>query len=202
MSEVYRGTKFEAEIETADFHFPFEEKIFEIGKIFVEKKLAPQMKDENGKIIGTCGNLSHRVAGDTFLITRSGADLGALSPQDMVWVLEYLKGRVKAKSRVQGIKPSSETPFHSKVYSCRSDVNCILHGHLIPEILSSAENSDIVQVPEFEYGSEELADGVCMLASRWENTLILKKHGFICFGKDADEALKRSKELLERLTEE
>ncbi len=68
------------------------------------------------------GNLSILDESGDIWITPGGVDKGSLTRDDMVCV--------KANGDVIGKhKPSSEFPFHKKMYETRSDIHAVLHAH-------------------------------------------------------------------------
>ncbi len=68
------------------------------------------------------GNLSILDESGDIWITPGGVDKGSLTRDDMVCV--------KANGEIIGKhKPSSEFPFHKKMYETRSDIRAVLHAH-------------------------------------------------------------------------
>ena len=68
------------------------------------------------------GNLSILDENGDIWITPGGVDKGSLTRDDMVCV--------KANGEIVGKhKPSSEFPFHKKMYETRSDIRAVLHAH-------------------------------------------------------------------------
>ena len=81
---------------------------------------------QRGLVSGTGGNVSVRLPGTAqALITRTGASLGDLEPDDVLHVDET--GRVLGSQPDQ--RPSMETPIHLQGYQLRPDVNAIIHLH-------------------------------------------------------------------------
>ena len=81
---------------------------------------------QRGLVSGTGGNVSVRLPGTTqALITRTGASLGDLGPDDVLQVDET--GRLLGGRPDQ--RPSMETPIHLQGYQLRPDVNAIIHLH-------------------------------------------------------------------------
>ncbi|MEW5986679.1 MAG: class II aldolase/adducin family protein [Chloroflexota bacterium] len=76
-----------------------------------------------GLVKGTGGNLSGR-EGEIILITRSGADLGRLTPADFV--------AIHPKSKIQNpksVRPSSELAMHLSAYQARPEAQVVFHVH-------------------------------------------------------------------------
>ena len=68
------------------------------------------------------GNLSILDENGDIWITPGGVDKGSLTRDDMVCVKS--DGTIIGKH-----KPSSEFPFHKKMYETRSDIRSVLHAH-------------------------------------------------------------------------
>ena len=88
------------------------EEIAEIGRFASERGWAP----------ATAGNFSRRLDEKHAVVTRSGADKGALRPQDMIVVAIY-------EPAPKGV--SAETPLHLARYRASSDVGAVIHVHTI-----------------------------------------------------------------------
>ena len=68
------------------------------------------------------GNLSILDENGDVWITPGSIDKGSLTRKDMVCI--------KKDGTMEGIhKPSSEYPFHLKIYETRSDIKAVLHAH-------------------------------------------------------------------------
>jgi hypothetical protein len=79
---------------------------------------------QKGLVTPTGGNVSARLPGSgRFWITPSGLFKGELKAGDVVEV------GLKAKASLTRLKPSIETPLHSKIYATRDDVHAIIHAH-------------------------------------------------------------------------
>ncbi len=68
------------------------------------------------------GNLSIRDSDGSIWITPARVDKGAMRVEDIVRVLP--DGTAEGKHR-----PSSEFPFHQKIYNARPDLGAIVHAH-------------------------------------------------------------------------
>ena len=68
------------------------------------------------------GNLSIKDDEGNVYITPGGTDKGTMTAEDIVCI--RADGTVEGKH-----KPSSEYPFHMKIYETRNDIRAILHAH-------------------------------------------------------------------------
>lgn len=133
------------------------------------------------------GNLSIRDDDGSIWITPGGIDKGSLTRQDIV--------RVKPDGTVVGPhKPSSEFPFHKKVYEKRPDLKSVLHAHP-PALVAFSIVRRIPQthlIPnvheicgELAYaayalpGSDLLGDTIAAVFERGINTVLLENHGIV-----------------------
>lgn len=85
------------------------------------------------------GNLSIRDEDGNIWITPAAVDKGSLRPEDMTCVAP--DGTVTGPYR-----PSSELPFHSRIYRLRPDLHAVIHAH--PPCLLAA--SMVRRCPELE----------------------------------------------------
>ena len=79
----------------------------------------------HGWLMGTSGNLSARQSEESFLITASGKDKGALTQDD------FLRCDLEGKPLDAdcGLRPSAETLIHCEIYRAYPDVGAIYHTH-------------------------------------------------------------------------
>lgn len=99
-------------------------------------------------MVGTAGNLSARLADDSFWITASGKAKGELSTNDFVRVA--LDGTVLERASTQ-IKPSAETIIHQAIYSLFPATQACYHVHSIEANLASHfTNKDYLSLPPLE----------------------------------------------------
>ena len=151
-----------------------------------------------GLTIGTSGNVSARCEdGESFLITPSGMDYDAVTPDDIVKV-SVATGETTGK-RV----PSIETGLHRGIYLARPDAGAVVHVHSplaaglavarkpLPVIADMCALAFGGQVEVAEYGtsgSPELAANVVRaLGSR--NAVLMANHGSLGVGNNLDQAL-------------
>lgn len=146
------------------------------------------------------GNLSILDDSGDIWITPGGVDKGTLTRDDMVCV--------KADGTIVGKhKPSSEFPFHKKLYETRSDIKSVLHAHppalVAFSVVRKIPNTDIIPnvnmvcgpIGLAKYGlpgSEVLGDKI---AKEFEknpeiHTVILENHGVVIGHSDLFTAFK------------
>lgn len=117
---------------------------------------------------------------------------------------DLVKVTFKGDVSSAGLRPSVETPFHSKIYRTRDDVLAIIHAHS-PVTLGTAlagieikpitpESALLVgEVPIVQFeppGTEALADKV-VEALRSHQVAVMQNHGVVAVGKSMVEALNR-----------
>lgn len=151
--------------------------------------------DRRGLNTSHSGNLSRRHEGRIY-ITRSGAMLGDLSPDDLIQIVPPSPGPGHAA-------PSVETPVHLAVYSS-SDHNAIIHAHPPYTVAMSFLLPDLMVPPDVEgravlgtvpvlqlkdpAGSPEAADAVSK-ALEDARAVVIAGHGVFAAGSDLKEAL-------------
>lgn len=152
-------------------------------------------------IVGTWGNLSMRVpykGEDYFLVTPSGMDYEKTEVSDIVIVDK--EGNTVSGNR----KPTSELHMHLNIYKNRRDINAVFHTHstcatscavagmAIPMLVEDMVQLLGGEVRAAEYafpGSIELAENA-LKALEGRKGVLLRNHGAIGAGKDAEEAYK------------
>ena len=146
---------------------------------------------------GAAGNVSARHA-DGFLITPTGMDYNACTPEDMVSM------KLGAGSTAPGRrKPSSEWRFHHDIYAARPDAGAIIHAHAPFATALACQSMDI---PPFHYmiarfggdtircaayatfGTQELSDAM-LVTLEGRRACLMAHHGMVVFGADLTEAL-------------
>lgn len=148
-----------------------------------------------GLVERTWGNVSARVSDTHFVITPSGLAYERLRPEDLVLV--DLRDRSWQGKR----KPSSETGIHADAYRLRPEVGFVIHTHQeMASLISTAgkgfptENPLLGNyVPCAAYGlpsTQPLRRAVKeQVAAHPESRgFLLKSHGALCLGRDADQA--------------
>jgi L-fuculose-phosphate aldolase len=144
-----------------------------------------------GLVLGSGGNLSYR-EGDRMLITRSGALLHQLTPDDFLPVpLDAPYQRPETAPR-----PSTETPMHQAAYLARPDARVIVHCHPVNVIAWAmsgqplpAATPDFIlslgpEIPALPYilpGSQALAEAITAALPQCPAAL-LGNHGVLVTG--------------------
>jgi len=186
--EQYTGIKFDVIfIQGLVPEFSVCDELTKWGSILADKGCIPTYPNpDDPHKISSAGNLSMRV-GNSFLITAAGSNLGQLSSDDFVEILDVDIERKLI--RAIGIKdPSSETMLHGSIYQKREDVHVIFHGHN-QEILKQCGALGLKSTRQwFPYGTRELVESVCAEMGENEQFLIMKDHGFLSFGKTCQQA--------------
>ncbi len=144
-----------------------------------EIKRAGKIVKEKGLVEGTYGNISVRY-GKRIVITAANSDLGKLSNDDIVEVVDYNPATDVAM--VIGLKePSTETPMHWLIYR-RDDINAIIHVHATFEEAPTSE----------KYAKEGTLELAMEAIKALKNSKIanLRGHGSIAVGINMEEALK------------
>ncbi|MCP5118163.1 MAG: class II aldolase/adducin family protein [bacterium] len=146
------------------------------------------------------GNISARVSGEDLVVyTRHGADVGALTPDDLL--LANLNGElVEGKGR-----PTSEISMHCKAYAMRPEITSVVHAHP-PTAMAFAAASvplDQLQLPEMLVllgpvalvpyatpGGEALAQRLAEFLPD-HDAFLLENHGALSLGRSVRQAALR-----------
>ncbi|MFH1639387.1 MAG: class II aldolase/adducin family protein [Chloroflexota bacterium] len=159
---------------------------------------------ERRLIWGRSGNISVRVAPDSFLISSTGSNLGLLNDDDLVLC------RI-SQDTWEGMKqPSMESGLHRGIYQVTENTVAIIHSQpfyasliacsqeplLRPDLLpeTMAYLGRIERVPYDHAGSRELALAVAA-AARISEVLILDNHGVVCRGSSLAAAMLKTEAL-------
>lgn len=157
---------------------------------------AKAMADQ-GLTAGTWGNISGRVDDTYMVITPSGMDYSRLVPDQMVIV------NMKTQEYEGNLKPSIETPIHSKILLGRPEINGVVHTHSTAALTVATTRKGIppicddqvqilggdVRCAAYTYpGTEEMAQSVFDSLKDRAGALIAN-HGAITLGRDLKEAL-------------
>lgn len=147
------------------------------------------------------GNISIRDEDGSLWMTPARVDKGRLERRDIV--------RILPEGTVEGIHPpSSEHPFHRKIYAARPELGAVLHAHpgalvsfsicgqvpdtkVFPEAWTVC--GEVAFAPYALPGSERLGDLIAaQFASEKKPTcVILENHGVVVAGANLDEAFAR-----------
>lgn len=145
------------------------------------------------------GNLSIRDRNGDIWITPAGIDKGKLNAKDIMCV--------KANGEIDGPhKPSSEFPFHRRIYESRPDLKAIVHAHppaLVSfSIVRKTPDTNIIpqakrvcgKVGYAKYalpGSEELGKNIADTFEEGFNVVLLENHGIVTGGENLLNAFHR-----------
>lgn len=159
---------------------------------------------EAGLIARTWGNVSCRVDTGSFVITPSGRSYLSLTPADLVRV------RIDDLSYEGEIKPSSEKGVHAEVYRLFPEVDFVIHTHQNDASVIAASGLREIRVGS-EYptlggtvicadyalpGTKGLRKKVRQALERTTGkAVIMRHHGALCFGSDAEETFAVASEL-------
>jgi L-fuculose-phosphate aldolase len=156
---------------------------------------------ESGLVVGSAGNLSLR-ANDRVLITRGGAELDRLAPEDCVEV--GVSESVLSENHRSGVQPSSELPLHLAIYAA-TEADAIVHTHShyatvlgtvvdeLPAVHYTINHfGGPVRVARYEtFGTEKLAASVIQ-ALRGRSGALMANHGAVVIGRDVRDAVAKA----------
>jgi len=101
-----------------------------------------------GWMAGTAGNLSAKIADNSFWITASGKQKGKLVIEDFVRI--SLTGEVLENPSPQN-KPSAETSIHQAIYSLFPEANACYHVHSVEaKLVSNFIDHEQLPLPPIE----------------------------------------------------
>lgn len=161
---------------------------------------ASQKMANKGMVVGTGGNISHRLApeGDRELI--------AITPRGIYYDLLTINDIQVVDFEVEPVEgdlvPSVETMLHIGIYQARKNVNAVIHSHStyacaiavagleIPAILDEQVTYLGGEIKLAEYalpGSEELVENV-IAALGERNAVLMSNHGVVCTGRTMRES--------------
>ena len=145
------------------------------------------------------GNLSIRDTDGSIWITPARVDKGALRVDDIVHV--FPDGHTEGRHR-----PSSEFPFHQKIYQERPDLGAIVHAHpvalvafsicgLAPETglfaKARAVCGKVGFAPYALPGSNLLGERIAKVFGEGHDCVMLENHGVVVGGADFADAFRR-----------
>ncbi|MGA2605782.1 MAG: class II aldolase/adducin family protein [Verrucomicrobiia bacterium] len=187
MGEIYVGTKFRT--------------VFARRAVSGDERLGELLKwcrrwAALGLVGDTVGNLSFRTA-NGFLINRTAGDLGGITRQEFVEVIQA--DRERAELTVVGLyEPSSESLMHAGIYAARPEINAVFHGHH-QRLLAEAERLGLpITASEQPYGTPELVAEI-LKALDGHRFVVMRNHGFVSFGATMEEAGREAEEILRKI---
>ncbi len=162
---------------------------------------------ERGWVPATGGNFSARTESG-FLVTASGFDKGALTPQTFIH-FNADGERIGGEG-----KPSAETSLHQMIYRLVPDAGCVLHTHSVAAtVLSRFERGDSYAISGYEmqkslsgetthldtlaipvFDNDQDIDALsARVAARHaleplRHGVLIRGHGLYVFGRDVAEA--------------
>jgi L-ribulose-5-phosphate 4-epimerase len=149
-----------------------------------------------GLVGDTVGNLSFRTV-DGFLINRTAGDLGGITRQEFVEVVQADLDR--AELTVAGLyEPSSESLMHAGIYAARPGINAVFHGHS-DRLLANAERLGLsITAQEQPYGTPALV-GEILNTLNGHQLVVMRNHGFVSFGRTMKEAGQQAEGILRQV---
>ncbi len=158
---------------------------------------------EKGLVAATDGNISVRLFDDRLMITPSGAALGNLNPDNLLYL--DIDGTILQGSK----KPSSELPMHLMIYKQRPDVRAVFHTH--PQVTTAfsvaGESLSVPVLPEMvimfdtipiaPYASPSSLESAKAIEPYIQNhdLIILDHHGVVAMGQSLNETFLKLEKL-------
>jgi L-fuculose-phosphate aldolase len=150
---------------------------------------------ETGLIARTWGNVSCRVDAESFVITPSGRAYTNLAPEELVVCA------VRDSSYSGAVKPSMEKGIHAMVYRERQDAGFVIHTHQKwATALSACGISALGASPVSGYahaGTAKLVEKIKAVLPSAKDSLLIPRHGAVCFGPDMEAAFNAAQKLEE-----
>lgn len=174
-----------------------------VGQKMFEMGLLPEVVNhERTDKIGTYGNISNRITGNSFLITGRNVHKGRLEWKDVCYVENVEKVEddhsVYANVSYHGeFKPSIDSAIHGHIYRALPEYNSIIHIHT-DRVFLGYEYVDGM----YPCGCQNECDQIMLALSRCksEETKVvqMKKHGLIVIGKSLEDCYLEILRLFER----
>lgn len=151
---------------------------------------------KDGLVVGTWGNVSHRLSRDRMVITPSGKRYEQLEKEDMVVV------DLNTFSADGKYKPSSEFKMHAGIYRHRKNINAIIHTHQVNASVVAACRREVppifddqvqligpsVRVTDYAISNTKRIVKKVVKALEGRNAALMANHGAVCIGRDIEEA--------------
>jgi len=154
-----------------------------------------------GYFAATGGNLALRIEADLIAVTPSATDYFSMQPEDVAVV------RLSDLRQVEGHRPPSvETGLHARLLGLRCDCRCSIHTHQpVASACTLLGRPLEVQDPKYQrmLGSRIPMVGYAPSGTRWlaaklakavrrdVNAYLMRNHGAVCCGPDADSTVAR-----------
>jgi L-fuculose-phosphate aldolase len=154
-----------------------------------------------GFFIATGGNIALRIDAELFAVTPSATDYYSMQPEN-VSIL-----RLTDLRQIEGDRPPSvEAGLHARVLQARTDCNCSIHTHQpIASACALLGQPLDVHGPEHRLllGARIAMVGYAPSGTRWLaaklakalrhdiNAYLMRNHGALCCGPDADSTVAR-----------
>lgn len=154
-----------------------------------------------GYFAATGGNIALRIDAELLAVTPSATDYYGMQPED-VSVL-----RLTDLRQIEGNRPPSvETGLHARILQARPDCHCSIHTHQpIASACALLGHALEVQRPELRVllGSYVPMVGYAPSGTRWlaaklgkavrpdSNAYLMRNHGAVCCGPDANTTVNR-----------
>jgi L-fuculose-phosphate aldolase len=150
---------------------------------------------ETGLIARTWGNVSCRVDDESFVITPTGRAYTELTPEELALCA------VRDASTTGDVKPSIEKGIHAMVYRERKDAGFVIHTHQKwATALSACGISALGGSPVSAYahaGTAKLVEKIRAVLPNAKDSLLIPRHGAVCFGPDLTAAFTAAQKLEE-----
>jgi L-fuculose-phosphate aldolase len=151
---------------------------------------------ERGLVAATDGNISARLAGGTFLTTRTGLGKGNATVEDLL--------EVNAQGEPVGssLRPSTEIGMHLFIYAERPDVHAVVHAHppyatafavagrsipdrVLPEVIVG-----LGAIPLAPYATPSTPEVAASLAPfvKESSAILLRNHGVVTYAPTLTDA--------------
>lgn len=141
---------------------------------------------KNNLTSGDKGCISLKVD-EGFIITASGAKVGNLKEEDLVWVYKVIE-EDNLVFWIGEKAPSSETPLHFEAYK-KNNVKAVVHSHC-PKITYSQTLEKYKTENYLRYGTFDFGKLACeTMNSNNTNFVIARDHGEVSVGLSIEEAI-------------
>jgi methylthioribulose-1-phosphate dehydratase len=104
---------------------------------------------QKGWMMGTAGNLSAKISSESFWITASAQNKGALTPQQFLRL--HTNGKILERP-ISSLNPSAETSIHIAAYDLFPSIHACLHVHMLESnwVCDDQPKTDLITLPNLE----------------------------------------------------